>query len=127
MQKILLVGSGGFIGALMRYWVGGWAQTLSRSTSFPYGTITVNVLGCLLIGFLSQLAESYGLFTSDIRALIFIGFIGSFTTFSTFSSETYNLMHSGEAWGAFVNLAGNLLFGLTAVWLGRNLVIWLWR
>lgn len=126
MQKVFLIGSGGFLGALMRYWVGGWAQSLSKSAAFPYGTMTVNVLGCLLIGFLSQLAENYGLFTSDIRALVFIGFIGSFTTFSTFSSETYNLMHSGENLAALANLAGNLLLGLAAVWLGRNLVIWIW-
>ncbi len=126
MQKILWIGGGGFLGALMRYWVGGWAQTLSRSVSFPYGTMTVNVLGCLFIGLLSQLAESHGLFTSDLRALVFIGFLGSFTTFSTFSSETYNLLYDGQNLAALANLVGNLFLGLTAVWLGRSLALWLW-
>lgn len=126
MQKILMIGSGGFMGALARYWVAGWVQTLSGSVSFPWGTMTVNVLGCLLIGFLSQLAESYGLFASDARALVFIGFIGSFTTFSTFSNETWNLLQGGEGLAALGNLAGNLLLGLGAVWLGRSLALWIW-
>ena len=91
MLTILLVGIGGFIGSVLRYLVGGWAQQLSKSVQFPYGTLTVNLLGCFVIGLLSQLAEARGLFTPETRALVFIGMLGGFTTFSSFSNETFNL------------------------------------
>ncbi len=125
MHKTFLIGSGGFIGALMRYWISSWAQGLTQSASFPYGTLTVNVLGCLLVGILAQLAENYGLFTSGMRELVFIGFLGSFTTFSTFSNETYRLFNGGEGLIAAANLMGNLGLGLAALWLGRALALWI--
>lgn len=93
MSKILLVGAGGFVGAVLRYTVSAWVQTASKSVRFPYGTLAVNLLGCLVIGLLSQLAEDRNLFTSEMRLLIFIGILGAFTTFSTFSNETIDLLH----------------------------------
>jgi CrcB protein len=69
MEKALMVGAGGFIGSVLRYWISGSIQQWSKDFTFPLGTLTVNVLGCLLIGFLSHLAETRGLFTAETRAL----------------------------------------------------------
>src|SRR2546430_13714290 len=96
MGKMFLAGIGGFVGSVLRYAVSGWVQDLSRSIDFPYGTLAVNFLGCLAIGFLSQLAESRGYFTAEARTLVFIGVLGGFTTFSAFSNETMNLWRNGE-------------------------------
>ncbi len=80
MAKILIVGIGGFFGAILRYWIGGWAQNLSGSSSFPYGTLAVNLIGCLAIGLLSQLAEASQIMTPETRLFLFIGLLGAFTT-----------------------------------------------
>jgi len=127
MDRILLVGTGGFIGSVLRYWVSGYIQQLSNSNLFPFGTLVVNFLGCLVIGFLSQIAEEYGAFTTESRALVFIGILGGFTTFSTFSNETLNLLRDGQNILAFGNMAGHLILGIGAVWLGRTLAYVLWR
>jgi len=127
MDRILLVGTGGFIGSILRYWVSGYIQQLSNSNLFPFGTLVVNFLGCLVIGFLSQIAEEYGAFTTESRALVFIGILGGFTTFSTFSNETLNLLRDGQNILAFGNMAGHLILGIGAVWLGRTLAYVLWR
>ena len=127
MDRILLVGTGGFIGSILRYWVSGYIQQLSNSNLFPFGTLVVNFLGCLVIGFLSQIAEEYGAFTTESRALVFIGILGGFTTFSTFSNETLNLLRDGQNVLAFGNIAGHLILGIGAVWLGRTLAYVLWR
>ena len=84
MGKLLLAGLGGFIGSALRYAVGGYVQYRSRSIYFPYGTLAVNLIGCFVIGFLSQLSETRGVFTAEARTLIFIGILGGFTTFSAF-------------------------------------------
>ena len=73
MGRMLLAGIGGFIGSILRYSVSGMVQDLSRSIQFPYGTLAVNFIGCLAIGFLSQLAESRGYFTAETRTLVFVG------------------------------------------------------
>ena len=85
MTKILLIGMGGFVGAVLRYAVGGGVQTLTRSISFPHGTMAVNVIGCFLIGGLTYLAETRSLFSANTRMFLFIGVLGAFTTFSTFA------------------------------------------
>ncbi len=86
MGKLLLAGIGGFIGSSLRYAVSGHIQLWSKSIAFPYGTLAVNLIGCFAIGFLSQLAESRGMFTAETRTLIFIGVLGGFTTFSAFGA-----------------------------------------
>ena len=118
MDRILLVGTGGFIGSVLRYWVSGYIQQLSNSNLFPFGTLVVNFLGCLVIGFLSQIAEEYGAFNTESRALVFTGILGGFTTFSTFSNETLNLLRDGQNVLAFGNIAGHLILGIGAVWPG---------
>ncbi|MEW5830265.1 MAG: fluoride efflux transporter CrcB, partial [Chloroflexota bacterium] len=117
MFNIFIVGIGGFIGSVLRYLVSGWAQGLSRSLDFPYGTLTVNLAGCFVIGFLAQLAEARGVFTPEARLLVFIGLLGGFTTFSSFGNDTLNLARSGQMLNALVNVAANLVLGLLLVWL----------
>ena len=127
MAKIFLAGIGGFIGSVLRYSVSGFVQDWSRSIDFPYGTLAVNLVGCFAIGFLSQLAETRGFFTAETRALIFIGVLGGFTTFSAFSNETINLWREGESLLATINVAAHLVLCLGAVWLSRAMAYQIWR
>jgi fluoride exporter len=126
-RMLVFVGIGGFAGSILRYLTSGYVQQLGQRTNFAYGTIAVNVLGCFIIGFVSQLAESHGLMTAETRAFLIPGFLGGFTTFSTFGNETMNLLRDSETPLALVNIAGHILLGLGAVWLGRSLAILLWR
>lgn len=126
-MNILLVGIGGALGSLSRYLLGTWIQALSRSIDFPYGTLIVNLLGCFVIGLLSQLAEARGAFTSETRAFLFIGILGGFTTFSSFGNDTINLMRDGAAFNALANIGANVILGLVLVWLGRAVAFMIWR
>jgi len=127
MGRMLLAGIGGFIGSILRYSVSGMVQDLSRSIQFPYGTLAVNFIGCLAIGFLSQLAESRGYFTAETRTLVFIGVLGGFTTFSAFGNETVNLWRDGQGFLAAVNILAHLTLCLAAVWFSRVLAYQIWR
>jgi len=124
--KLFLAGIGGFIGSSLRYAVTGYVQTWSKSIAFPYGTLAVNLIGCFLIGFLSQLAESRGVLTAESRTFVFIGILGGFTTFSAFGNETMNLWREGENLLAMANVAAHLLLGLGAVWASRALAYQIW-
>jgi CrcB protein len=124
---MFLAGIGGFVGSILRYSVSGLVQDLSRSIDFPYGTLAVNFLGCLAIGFLSQLAESRGYFTAETRTLVFIGVLGGFTTFSAFSNETINLWRAGESLLASLNIGAHLVLCLGAVWAGRAVAYQIWK
>jgi CrcB protein len=84
-------------------------------------------VGCFIIGFLSQLAESRGVLTAEMRALIIPRFLGGLTTFSTFSNETLNLFRDSESLLAYVNIAAHLVLGLGAVWLGNAVAFAIWR
>ncbi len=127
MSKLLLIGSGGFLGSVLRYLVSGWVQRLSGSAGFPYGTLAVNVVGCLVIGVLSWLADMRGLFTPEARVFAFVGLLGGFTTFSTFGNESLALFRDGENLSGLVYVGAHLLLGLGAVWAGRGLAAQLWR
>jgi CrcB protein len=127
MDKALFVGAGGFIGSVLRYWVSGLVQQSANNPAFPFGTLTVNLVGCLVIGFLAQLAETRGIFTPEARAFVFVGILGGFTTFSTFGNETMNFLRDGEGLAAFLNVSAHLAAGLAAIWLGRSLAFWIWR
>lgn len=127
MLKVFLAGIGGFVGSVLRYSISGVVQDLSRSIDFPYGTLAVNFLGCLAIGFLSQLAESRGYFTAETRTLVFVGVLGGFTTFSAFSNETINLWREGENLLASINIAAHLVLCLGAVWMSRAVAYQLWK
>lgn len=120
MLLVLLVGVGGFIGAVMRYLVTNWVQDSLHTLSLPYGTLTVNIVGCLLIGLLAGLSESRNLLGPETRALILIGVLGGFTTFSTFSYETVQLLRDGQSLAAFSNIGLQVCLGLVAVWVGYS-------
>ncbi len=127
MQKILLIGLGGGLGAILRYYIGGYVQQWTNSFTFPYGTVAVNLLGCLVIGLLSSLAETRSIFTPEARLFVFIGLLGGFTTFSTFGNESINLLRDGENQLAFWYVSLHVFAGLGAVWLGRILASLIWR
>lgn len=127
MGKLLIIGAGGFVGAVLRYTISGAAQSLSRSVNFPYGTLTVNLIGCLVIGFLARLADAHGMFNPETRLFLFIGLLGAFTTYSTFGNETFALLRGGESLPALTNLTLHIVLGLGAVWAGQMLADALFR
>ena len=118
---------GGFLGAVSRYLLTGATQSVFEKTSFPLGTLTVNVLGCLVIGVLSELVEVRGLLSGTSRAFLFIGVLGGFTTFSAFSNETTLLLRNGQSLHAAVNVVVSIVLCLAAVWLGRVATCTVWR
>jgi len=100
---------------VLRYVVSGYVQRIANSIEFPYGTLVVNVSGCFLIGVLSQLADARGMFTSESRAFMFVGVLGAYTTFSTFSNETMAFLRDGETLPALTNVGAHIVLGLGAV------------
>ncbi|MGQ9473120.1 MAG: fluoride efflux transporter CrcB [Candidatus Caldatribacteriaceae bacterium] len=121
MDKLLLVGIGGSLGAVLRYILGGLVHRITGGTQFPYGTLVVNLMGCLTIGFLAVLADLYRAFTPEFRIFTFTGMLGAFTTFSMFSYETVALLRGRETLAALVNVSLHVLLGLIAVWAGELL------
>jgi CrcB protein len=119
--KTLIVGIGGFIGAACRYRVSTWVQALSGSTTFPAGTMIVNVLGCLVIGLLGGLVSVKNVMHPEMRLLVLTGLLGGFTTFSTFGYETMALVRDAEFMAAGLNVALQLALGFGAVVAGYKL------
>lgn len=111
------VGAGGFLGALARFGLSGLAHKLA-GTGFPYGTLAVNVTGCLVIGFVLVFAIEHGKMSDHARLLIVTGFLGSLTTFSAFGHETLVLFRDGKAALGMTNILGNVIIGLVAVAIG---------
>ena len=125
MLNLLLVGGGGFFGAICRYSLGGAVHQWTQISTFPLGTMVVNILGCFCIGLGGGLMELRQLFTPELRLFLLIGFLGGFTTFSTFGFESWALMRDGEFFLAAVNVVIQVLVGLTAVWFGFGLTRYL--
>ncbi len=121
MLKILLVGLGGFCGSISRYLVSLGIQRIISHTWLPYGTITVNILGCLLIGVLGGFADMRQIISVETRLLLIVGFLGGFTTFSSFEFELFALARNSEFGALVVNLALQLVAGFGAVWVGYSL------
>lgn len=122
-----MVGAGGFIGSILRYFIGGIVQSAFTGSTFPYGTLVVNVTGCFAIGVVSQLMEVHGALGSGARAFLVVGVFGGYTTFSTFGNETVNLIRDGQRLAAGMNVGGQLVLALCAVWLGRLTAHLFWR
>lgn len=118
--NILLVGLGGFAGAVARYLLGGWVLHQTLSAKFPWSTFAVNLLGCLIIGLLSGLAERLDWFSPSMRLLLLTGLLGGFTTFSAFGLETVHLLRRGELWIAGAYVLASVLACIFAVWLGMK-------
>lgn len=117
----VLVGCGGFAGALLRYGLSGLAHRQAPLSTFPIGTVLVNLLGCLLIGIFGGLAESRQLFGPELRLFVMIGLLGGFTTFSTLGYEAITMIRAAEYTHAIVYIAVQLVFGLALAWFGFNL------
>lgn len=117
----LAVGSGGFLGALARFGVSGLVHRQLPHTTFPVGTLAVNLLGCLAIGALAGVAESRQLFGPEVRLFALIGLLGGFTTFSTFGYETFAMIRDNESLRAATNVGVHVIIGLALVWLGYAL------
>lgn len=127
MNTILHIALGGALGSVSRYLLGSWVQSLSKGADFPRGILAVNLIGCFLIGFLSQLVESRGVFSSEVRVFLFAGILGGFTTFSSFGNDTINLLRGGQTFHALANVGANVIVGLSLVWLGRTLAHAFWN
>ncbi|NKB25239.1 MAG: fluoride efflux transporter CrcB [Kiritimatiellae bacterium] len=113
LANIFLAGIGGFIGSTFRYVLSACIQNMSSPSSLPYGTLGVNISGCLVIGFLGGYIEHRDFLSPEIRTFLLVGVLGGFTTFSTFGY--------GQLVIAFSNVMLQILLGLGAVWVGYML------
>jgi len=120
MSLWLIVGFGGFIGAVLRYWVSGWVQ--SGFVTFPFGTLCVNFIGSLLLALIMYASEYRGFFGEEARVFLTIGVLGSFTTMSTFSYESIKLLEQDQHILFGLNLVGTITLCLLAVYLGKVLI-----
>ena len=120
MQKYLLIALGGALGSVARYWVGTSASD-RLGIRFPYGTLIVNLSACLLIGLSMEILNRHTNVNPAFRYLIPIGFIGAYSTFSTFEWEMFSNLNSGAFWIALLYVATSLVLGLVAVALGAAL------
>jgi CrcB protein len=121
MVHILYIGIGGFIGAILRYVTSKFINNIFPE--FPFGTLTVNVLGSLLLGFLLY-SIAYGKnMSSELRDLIAIGFIGGFTTMSTFAYESFRMMELREVSFFALNIAANVILSVAAIYAGKELAL----
>jgi CrcB protein len=117
LTQLIAIASGGAIGALFRFWVSSGVYNL-LGRGFPYGTLAVNVLGSLLMGFLYVMLLDRVTLGPELRAALLVGFLGAFTTFSTFSIETLNLIEQGDFMKAGLNMAVSVSACVLACWLG---------
>ncbi len=117
-----VVGSGGFIGAMLRYLLSTTVNRHYHSGFLPPGTVLVNLLGCLLIGVLAGIADHVETFNLEARLFLMVGLLGGFTTFSTFAYEGLQLLREGNAFAMLVYVGGQVMLGLLLVWSGYWLV-----
>lgn len=117
MTKWLLIAGGGALGSVLRYAVQGWVQRLTGGT-FPIGTLAVNLIGCLSIGFVTAMFASPNLVREEYRIGLTVGILGGFTTFSTFGLETFALAGEGQWQHAVWNVVLSCGLGFMGVWLG---------
>ncbi len=116
-----LVGTGGFVGAIFRFGLSGFVQRSAGVAAFPYGTLVVNLLGCLLIGLAVGLMDARQLIHPEFRSFALVGILGGFTTYSTFGLETFALLRDADYLRAFASVTLHLVAGLLLVWIGYTL------
>ena len=121
MSICLIIGLGGFVGAILRYWISGWIQ--SGFITFPLGTLGVNFIGSLLLALIMYASEYRGLLGEELRVFLTIGVLGSFTTMSTFSFESMKLLEQSEHMIFGLNLIGTLSLCLLAIYLGKLMIV----
>ncbi len=120
MRILLLIGTGSFIGGVLRYALSQFVQTKFLS-AFPFGTLGVNILGCFAIGIVFALSEKTNM-SPEMRLFLATGICGGFTTFSAFSNETFSLMRDGQLFYASAYITSSVLFGLFATFIGYSLL-----
>jgi CrcB protein len=120
MRLIFLVGMGSFIGGVCRYLLSMFVQTKFSST-FPYGTLLVNLIGCLLIGILFGVFDRTHI-SNEWRLMLITGILGGFTTYSAFSGETYNLIKTGNPGSAILYVALSVVLGISFTFLGAWII-----
>jgi fluoride exporter len=121
MKEVLLVGIGGFSGSILRYLI--YLVFAARNyNTFPYATLVINTVGCLLIGLASVLVERALPQSRTIYLCLSVGLLGGFTTFSAFGLETLNLLENQQNSLALFNILANVILGICAVWIGRFLL-----
>lgn len=118
LMQMILVGLGGFVGSASRFVLSGLVHRTIPMSTFPFGTLAVNVIGCLAIGFLGGLMDLRQVLGPSQRMFLLIGVLGGFTTFSTFAFETLGLIHAAQFAKSAVNVAAQVIFGLAAAWIG---------
>jgi len=117
MTTVFLIGLAGMCGAISRYWLAGLAHKLI-GPSFPWGTLAVNILGCFLFGFIFILAEERIMIRQQTRIILLVGFMGSFTTFSSLIFESNQLLRDAQWLLAGLNYLSQTALGVIALWLG---------
>jgi CrcB protein len=117
MGPLMAIGLGGFAGAVVRYLLDGWLTDLTGA-GFPWGTLLINVSGSVLIGLLFALMTERAAIRADLRGPLMIGFLGSYTTFSTLALESWRMLEDGAWLEAGFNLGGSLVLGVVAVLVG---------
>ena len=118
-MSYLWVGAGGFLGAVARYAVGGW-MTRRLGLAFPYGTFVINVSGCFLLGLLLAVLDARTTLPSSLRLLGPVGFVGAYTTFSTFEYETLRTTQEGHGGLAMFYVLLSVVLGYAAAWAGQG-------
>lgn len=116
-QMLLWIAVGGSAGAVGRYLLSGWVHRFLEKP-FPWGTLVVNVVGSWLMGVLFHLLTERFILSPELRSAVLVGFLGSLTTFSTFSMETWHFIETGTWNMALLNIVGSVILSLSAVWLG---------
>jgi CrcB protein len=117
MQKTIFIALGGLVGTLLRYWLSGFVARKYGET-FPWGTMAVNLLGCLVTGAVFFLSEERFLVSPTVRTVILIGLLGGFTTFSSYGLQTFTLLRDGEFGLGILNMIASNVLGLFMVWIG---------
>ena len=120
LKTLLYIGAGSFIGGVARYLTARAVQN-SMASSFPYGTMVVNLLGCLLFGLIFGISERTNLINDEWRIFLTVGFCGGFTTFSTFANENMTLLRDGNFFYFTLYTGLSIFLGLTAVFIGNAL------
>ena len=124
MDQFLLISVGAILGANARYWVGDWAAQ-KWGAAFPLGTLLINLSGSLLLGFFMTVATERLMLDPRWRYLVAVGFLGAYTTFSTYTYESFNLILKGQWLPGMINLFGSAILGVLAVGLGVAIGKWI--
>jgi len=120
MQKTILIALAGLVGTVLRYWLSGFMARRYGDT-FPWGTMTVNLIGCLLAGAVFYVTEERFLVSPTVRTVILIGLLGGFTTFSSYGLHTFTLLRDGEYGMATLNVIASNILGVLMLWAGYSI------